>query len=60
MAEKILKRCSVLLVTNEMQIKRTLRIYLTPARIAKIKNSSESIGCQGRRESGTLSLMVVL
>jgi hypothetical protein len=34
MAEKHLKKCSKSLVTREMQIKMTLRFYLTPTRIA--------------------------
>jgi hypothetical protein len=33
-----------------MQIKWALRVHLTPARMAKIKNSRESICCQGCRE----------
>ena len=37
MAEKDLKRCSASLVFREMQIKTTLRFYLTPLRMAKIK-----------------------
>jgi hypothetical protein len=42
MAVKHLKKCSVSLVIREMQIKMTLRFHLTPVRIAKIKNSSDS------------------
>jgi hypothetical protein len=38
MAEKHLKKCSMSLVIREMQIKTTLRFYLTPFRCAKIKN----------------------
>jgi hypothetical protein len=42
MAEKHWKKCSKFLVIREMQIKTTLRFYLTPIRMAKIKNLSDS------------------
>jgi hypothetical protein len=54
MAEKHLKKCSTLLVDREMQIKMTLRFHLTPVRVAKIKNSSDSRRWQGCGERGTL------
>jgi hypothetical protein len=41
-AQKHLKKCSIFLVTREMQIKTTLRFHLTPVRMAKIKNSGDS------------------
>jgi hypothetical protein len=37
-----------------MQIKKTLRFYLTLARMAKVKNSGDSIFWQGCGERGTL------
>ena len=51
MAEKHLKICSAFLIIKEMQIKTTLRLYLTPVRMAKIKNSGDSRwqGCGERR-----------
>jgi hypothetical protein len=42
MAEKHLKKCSTSLVIKEMQIKTTLRFYLTPVRMTKIKNSGNA------------------
>jgi hypothetical protein len=37
-----------------MLIKTTLRLHLTPIRMAKIKNSGDTRGWQGGRERGTL------
>jgi hypothetical protein len=54
MAEKHLKNCSTSLIIREMQIKTTLRLYLTPARMAKIKNSGESRCWRGCGQRGTL------
>jgi hypothetical protein len=42
-----LKECPMSLVIREMQIKTTLRFYLKPIRMAKIKNSSDSTCWQG-------------
>ena len=42
MAEKHLKKCLISLVIREMQIKRTLRFYPIPIRMAKIKTSGEN------------------
>ena len=53
MAEKHLKKCSTSLVIREMQIKTPLRFYLTPVRMAKIKNPGDSRYWQGCRKRGT-------
>ena len=47
MAKKHLKKWSTGLVIREMQIKTTLRFYLTPVRMAKIKNSRDKRCWQG-------------
>jgi hypothetical protein len=54
MTEKHLKKCSISLVIREMQIKTTLRFYLTPVRMAKIKNSGDSRCWREYVERGTL------
>jgi hypothetical protein len=53
MAEKHLKKWSTSLVSREIQIKTTLKIYLTPIRMAKIRNSDDSRCLQGCGERGT-------
>jgi hypothetical protein len=54
MAQKHLKKCSLSIVIREMQIKISLRFYLTPVRIAKIKNSVYRRCWQGCGERDTL------
>jgi hypothetical protein len=54
MAEKQLKSCSTSLIIREIQIKTTLRFYLTPVRMFKIKNSGDSRCWQRCGERGTL------
>jgi hypothetical protein len=51
---KHLKKYSKSLVMKEMQIKITLRFYLTPIRMANIKNSSVSTCYRGCEARGTL------
>ena len=54
MAVKHLEKCSAPLVIREMQIKTTLRLYLTAVRMAKMKNSGDSRCWRGCGERGTL------
>jgi hypothetical protein len=54
MAEKHLKKCSTSLIIREMQVKTTLRFYLTPLRMAKIKSSGDSRCWREFGERGTL------
>jgi hypothetical protein len=54
MSVKHLKKCSWSLVIREMQIKTTLRFYLTPIRMAKIKTSDDNTCWRGCGERGTL------
>jgi hypothetical protein len=53
MTKKHLKKYSTPLVIREMQIKMTLRFYLIPIRMAKIKNLRDSRCWQECGERGT-------
>jgi hypothetical protein len=47
MAKKYMKKCLPILAIKEMQIKTTLRLHLTPVRIAIIKNTTKNKCWQG-------------
>ena len=51
MTYRHMKRCSILLIIREMEIKTTMRYHFTPVRIAVIKKSSNAREGMEKRES---------
>jgi hypothetical protein len=55
MHKKYMKKCSTSLAIKKMKIKTTLRFFLTPVRMATIKNANDNKCWQGCVDKGPLT-----
>ena len=56
-AESHLRKCSTSLAIREMQMKTILRYHLTPARMAKIRNTNDNLCWRGWRKGNISPLL---